>query len=54
MRFYYLSVLLAAFFHNKFLFKPLKKSLDTMDAVILQIPGLRLWAWMFTFELVKD
>jgi hypothetical protein len=27
--------------------------LNSIDAVLTRIPGLRLMAWMFTFELIK-
>lgn len=35
------------------LFGPVRSVLDSLDRLVLSVPGLRLMAWQVTFELVK-
>lgn len=35
------------------LFGPVRFVLDSLDRLVLSVPGLRLMAWQVTFELVK-
>ena len=53
MRFWFLTVLVAAFFHKTKIFKGLRFIFRQLDSILLRIPGLRLMAWQFTFELIK-
>lgn len=48
---FYLFTLLAAPFRSSMIFGPLLKALETIDKIILKIPGLRWLAWMAVFEL---
>lgn len=54
VRYWHLFSTLAAFVKNfPRLFSPLMFVLDSMDAIVLRIPCIRLLAWQFTFELHK-
>ena len=51
IRYYHLAVLLAVPFRRTRLFGPLLSVLETVDAVLLRIPGLQRLAWIAIFTL---
>jgi SAM-dependent methyltransferase len=53
MRFWHLFSIGAVLFRSTPLFGPALSVANLMDSVALRIPGLRLMAWMFTFEFIK-
>ena len=53
IRFWHLFSILAVPFRKTRFFQPLLKWLEKIDETALRIPGLRLMAWQFTFELRK-
>jgi ubiquinone/menaquinone biosynthesis C-methylase UbiE len=53
VKFWHMLVIPASFLNETFLFKPVYFLLNTLDKVILKIPGIQRWAWQFTFELIK-
>lgn len=53
VRYWYLATLLAVPFRRLPFFGKLKAALSFLDRFLLKIPGLRLWAWQFTFVMVK-
>lgn len=52
-RFFHLATLAAVPFRNLRIFKPLLSMLETIDAVILSLPGVRWLAWMTVFFLAE-
>jgi ubiquinone/menaquinone biosynthesis C-methylase UbiE len=48
MRFWHMITMLGVWF------PALLPMLNGIDRVLTRIPGLRLWSWMFTFELLSD
>lgn len=53
IRFWHFFSIAATPFRDTMLFAPLLRVADTLDRVALRIPGFRLMAWQFTFELVN-
>lgn len=53
VRYFHLAVLFAIPFINTPIFKPLLRTLEMVDRLILTIPGIRLMAWQMVFELSK-
>jgi len=49
IKFFHLTDLAATPFRNTFLFNYLLKIFETIDSVILRIPGIRWWAWHSVF-----
>ncbi|HLG20638.1 MAG TPA: class I SAM-dependent methyltransferase [Bdellovibrionota bacterium] len=53
VRYWHLLSIMAVPFRNFMGFKPMLSLLGQLDDVVLRVPGLRLLAWQFTFELLK-
>lgn len=53
VKFFHLFTLLAVPFRNSFLFRPLLKITESIDSVLLKIPGIRNQAWQMFFILSK-
>lgn len=53
VRYWHLFSLGAVPLRKTALFVPARNLLDSVDRLVLSIPGLRLMAWQVTFELVK-
>jgi ubiquinone/menaquinone biosynthesis C-methylase UbiE len=53
IRYWHLFSLFATPFRSTPLFGPALAAANGLDALALRVPGLRLMAWMFSFELVK-
>lgn len=53
VRYWHLLVIAAVPLRNSFLAKPCCGLLNALDWILLRLPGIRLWAWQVTFELIK-
>lgn len=53
VRFWHLISLAATPFRGTRLFGPVLAAANTLDRILLRVPGFGLLAWIFTFELVK-
>jgi len=53
VRYWHLLVLAAVPLRNSFLAKSCFGLLNALDRILLRLPGIRLWAWQVTFELIK-
>lgn len=54
IRYWHMAAPVTAFFRRiPFLFGPMLAVANGMDDLLTRIPGLQLWAWQFSYELIK-
>jgi SAM-dependent methyltransferase len=52
IRYWHLGTLMAVPLRGTALLGPVRRTLDALDRLVLSIPGVRLLAWLVTFELI--